>query len=222
MLGPLDRTANPLVLVAPVRLELWHAREIEVEMGRAARRPSRPREHYAENVLMLVVPDQRAERQELACRLGRIPLGRIAGRSWALSVERFDPPHDVADLRLEREQVVPTGLDLYEQAVEGGDVDPDGVIAALERLDEGRPRPGKGIEHPAARGHVPAEHRLDELRDELPEVGVEPVDVLRPLPLGKVALRPRELEVDLGVERILRRGHEENPSPDTGGVLAWP
>jgi hypothetical protein len=34
---------------------------------------------------------------------------------------------------------------------------------------------------------VPFEHRLDELRDELPEVRVEPVNVLRPLALRKIS-----------------------------------
>src|SRR2546425_898376 len=37
---------------------------------------------------------------------------------------------------------------------------------------------------PPALRHVSAEQRLDELRDELPEVRVEAVDVLRPLALG--------------------------------------
>ena len=36
---------------------------------------------------------------------------------------------------------------------------------------------------------------------------MEPVDVLRPLALGQVPLRPGELEVDVRVERILGAGH---------------
>ena len=36
---------------------------------------------------------------------------------------------------------------------------------------------------------------------------MEPVDVLRPLALGQVPLGPREVEVDVGVERVLGRGH---------------
>src|SRR5439155_4960849 len=54
---------------------------------------------------------------------------------------------------------------------------------------------------------VPLEQRLDELRDELPQVGMEAVDVLRPLALGQVALGPGKLQVDAGVEGVLRRGH---------------
>ena len=54
---------------------------------------------------------------------------------------------------------------------------------------------------------VAREQHLDELRDELAEVRVEPMDVLRPLPLGKVTLGPGEREIDLGIEGVLRRGH---------------
>jgi len=50
-----------------------------------------------------------------------------------------------------------------------------------------------------------AEELLDELGDELPQVRVEAVDVLRPLALGQVTLRPGELCVELGVDRVLRR-----------------
>ena len=51
------------------------------------------------------------------------------------------------------------------------------------------------------------EQRLDELRHELPEVRVQPVDVLRPLPLGQVALRPGKVEIELAVQGVLRRSH---------------
>ena len=57
-------------------------------------------------------------------------------------------------------------------------------------------------------GHdVALEERLDELRHELAEVRVKAVDVLRPLALGEVGLRPRERQVDPAVQRLLRRGH---------------
>ncbi len=36
---------------------------------------------------------------------------------------------------------------------------------------------------------------------------MQTVDVLRPLALGKLALGPRELEVDVGVESLLRPRH---------------
>ena len=58
-----------------------------------------------------------------------------------------------------------------------------------------------------ARDEVAAEQHLHELRDELAEVRMQPVDVLRPLPLGQVTLRPGEVELEVSVESILRRSH---------------
>ena len=43
---------------------------------------------------------------------------------------------------------------------------------------------------------------------------MQPVDVLRPLALGQLPLRPREREVELAVERLLRR------APPTAGFAA--
>ena len=54
---------------------------------------------------------------------------------------------------------------------------------------------------------VPLEERLDELGHELAEVRVQPVDVLRPLAFGQIALRPGEIQVQLAVENVLRRSH---------------
>src|SRR4029450_4592078 len=113
----------------------------------------------------------------------------------APAFELPQPPHDLPELRLEREQVVPPRLDLHEQAVEGGDVDAGRVVAALEALDQSRPGARKGGEHPPAARHVALEQDLDELWDELPEVRVKPVDVLRAHPLGQVALRAPEIAI---------------------------
>ncbi len=111
----------------------------------------------------------------------------------------------LAQLLLEREQVVARGLHAHEQRVERGDVHPGRVVARLERLHERRARAGERVEHAPAARHEAAEQHLDELRDELAEVRVEPVHVLRPHALGQVALGPREGEVDLAVEGLLRR-----------------
>ena len=54
---------------------------------------------------------------------------------------------------------------------------------------------------------IAVEQDLDELRDELAVVRVEPVDVLRPLALGQLGLRPGEVEVQRRVQLILRDGH---------------
>ncbi len=122
MLGALDRPADPLVLVAPVRLQLRRAREVEVVVRRSARRPRGTGQNDAKDVLVEVLADQVTEGEELATGLRREPLGGIAGRLGA-AVECLDPPHDLADLRLERKEVVPPRLDSHEQTVEGGDVD---------------------------------------------------------------------------------------------------
>ena len=39
---------------------------------------------------------------------------------------------------------------------------------------------------------------------------MEPVDVLRPLALGQLPLRPGEREVELAVEGLLRRRHGDD------------
>src|SRR5262249_46866139 len=67
-----------------------------------------------------------------------------------------------------------------------------------ERVVDARPGP-----------EVALEEHLHELRDELAEVRMEAVDVLRPFDLRKLRLRPRELEVDLAVELALRGRHEK-------------
>ena len=69
------------------------------------------------------------------------------------------------------------------------------------------PEPANGSSDGAARRHVAAKELLDELRDVLAQVRVQPVHVLRPLALGQVALRPREIEVQAGVQLLLRRSH---------------
>src|SRR5437764_12968298 len=83
---------------------------------------------------------------------------------------------------------------------ERGDVDPGRVEAALERLHECRPRARERIEHVLAAAEVACEQDLDELRDELPEIGMEAVYVLRATTFGHVAFRPRQVETDVRVE----------------------
>ena len=65
------------------------------------------------------------------------------------------------------------------------------------------PEPANGSQHQPPGMPVTAEEDLDELRHVLPEIRMQPVDVLRPLPFGKLRLGPRQLEVDLVVERSL-------------------
>ena len=111
-----------------------------------------------------------SEVPELGRGARRVPLRQIAARPAARDAPRRRVR--VAQLLLEPEQVVASGLDPHEQAVEGGDVYPHGVVSRLERLHERRPGPRERIEHASPVSHVPREQRLDELRDELPEIGV--------------------------------------------------
>ena len=122
---------------------------------------------------MLVVVDEGAVEQELGRRPRRVPgveVGIRARRSRG--VETLEPPKRVAQLALEREEVVLRGLHAHEEAVERGHVDAGCVPPALERLDERRPRAGERIEDVPRAREVPLEQRLDELRHELPEVRV--------------------------------------------------
>jgi hypothetical protein len=75
-------------------------------------------------------------------------------------------------------------VDVHQHAVEGRDVHSGGVQPALERLHERRAGPGEGIEDVLPRTEVARQQHLDELRDELPQVRVQPVNVPRAFALG--------------------------------------
>src|SRR5207244_652843 len=108
-------------------------------------------------------------------RLRREPAAHVRTRPLRRTprLEAVEAPARVAELVLEREQVVLPRLDVDEEAVERGDVDAGRVEAGLERLHERRPRPGERIEHVLPRDEVAPEQRLDQLRDELAEVRME-------------------------------------------------
>ena len=203
----LDRPAFAPVLVTPVGLGLRRAREVEVEVRRPASRAGGAREDDAEDVGVLVVHEQRAEAQQLARGARRVPVPDESVRPARCALPALEPAQTVAQLRLERERVVAAGLDAHQQAVEGGDVAAGRAHAALERLDEGGAGAGERVEHALAADEVALEQHLDELRDELPEVRVEAVDVLGADALGQLGLGPREVEVEVGVERFLGRRH---------------
>ncbi len=202
------RPARALVLVAPVLVELRRTREVEVEVRRPPGGAGGAGEDHAQDVCVLVAVDERPEEEQLGGGFRRVPVAderrHVAER---LQLEAAEPGQRVAKLAFEDEEVVALGLDPHQQAVERRDVDADRIPAALERLDERRPRAGERIEHARAGCDVALQQRLDELRNELAEVRVKAVDVLRPHALRQVAFRPGELEIDLGVEGVLRGGH---------------
>ena len=216
--GGLHRPARPLVLVTPVGRALGGAREVEVEVRRPPRRSGCPGEHDAQDVGVLVLRNHRSERQQLAGGARREPPSDVRALPFGRCLERVESSHHLPQLALEHEGVVALRLDPHQERVERGDVDPARVEAALERLHERRPGAGERIEDMSARPEVASEQRLDELRDELAQVRMKPVDVLRPLALGQVALGPRELEVDVAVERILGRGHAPPEFYGTAGT----
>src|ERR671930_1966453 len=113
----------------------------------------------------------------------------------------------VTQLLLEYERVVLARLHAREEAVERRDVDPRRVETTLERLHERRPGPRKGIQHMLADAEITPEQHLDQLRDELPQIRMQAVDVLRTLALRELSFRPRELEIDVGVQSLLSSSH---------------
>ena len=127
-------------------------------------------------------------------------------------------------LVFKHERVVRPSLYVHQQAIERGDVDARRVEAALECLHECRPGTREWIEDVLTGPKVSPEQHLDELRDELAEIGVEPVDVLCPLAFGQLALRPRELEIDVRIEGVLGRCHPPRfdgslPTPQNASAI---
>ena len=121
--------------------------------------------------------------KQLAERLRRIPPREPGGRACS----RAPPPARALEhsskRQLELAQRVTVRLDAREQAVEGRDVAARGVDSERIRLDEGRPGAYERVVDSIAAREVAAQEGLDELRDELAEVGMEAMDVLRALGL---------------------------------------
>ena len=149
-----------------------------------------------------------SEREQLLRGQRLVPAAHVCVRPRG-RLQRIEPLDDVVDLVAQRLDVVARGLDAHEQAVEGGQLGTGRVQPRLERLHERRPRSGERIEHVPADGEIPIEQHLDELRDELAVVGMEPVHVLRAHVLGQRGLGPGELQVQRRVQLLLRDGHEK-------------
>src|SRR5207253_9288549 len=103
----LDRTALAPVLVTPVRRALRSPREVEVEVRRPARRTSRPRQHDAQDIRMLVVLYEAAEEEQLRRRPRRVPVPDKARdrRLRPRALETGEPGQRIPQLRLEHERV---------------------------------------------------------------------------------------------------------------------
>src|SRR5580704_14497435 len=103
--------------------------------------------------------------------------------------------------QLEGPEGIHRRLDPCEQAVERRHVASDRICTEGVRLDERRPRTDEWVIHATPGREIPLEEHLDQLRDVLSKVRVQLVDMLGALRLGEIRLRPRKLQVDLGVER---------------------
>ena len=156
---------------------------------------------------MPVVRDQLAKAEELGDGPRRIPIAQVAARASPAPRQRLDARGHVLQLLTQLRQVIRRRLHAHQKAVERRDIHAGRVEPGLERLDECRPRAGERIEHMVTAREIAVEQHLDELRDELAVVRVEPVDVLRPLALGQLGLRPREVEVQRRVQLVLGDGH---------------
>ena len=154
---------------------------------------------------MLVLVHKRAECEQLARGAGGVPTAYV--RRGPLAGRLSDARVGHTQLLFEDKRVVGARLDVHQQAVERSHVDARCIEPALERLDERRPGAGERVEDMLARTKVAREQRFDELRNELAQVRMQPVDVLRPLTLGKVTLGPGEREIDVSVEGVLGQGH---------------
>ena len=168
-------------------------------MRGAAGRSRRASEDDAQHIRRADLLDERAEVQKLLRCRRRVPGANVGATRRAGSAPSARRPRPLRAPR-EGHGAAPRGcsgrvLTRIEQSVEPGDVDAGGVVAGLERLHERRPRARERIENASARRDVALEQRLDELRDELAEVGVQAMDVLRPLALGQRGLRPGQLEI---------------------------
>ena len=206
----LDRPALAPVLVAPVRRPLGRragsrgrsASSAAPSARRArARRAGRPRARSRST------SERKASSSAAACGAYQSRTNRELGPAGRVSSKRSSRASASRSSDSSTNGLYSRVLTRISRQLKAATSTPHGVVAALERLHERRPRARERVEHAAAAGDIPLEQRLDELRDELAEVRMEPVDVLRPLALGQLALRPRELEVDAAVERVLSRGH---------------
>src|SRR5206468_12024924 len=133
--------------------------------------------------------DPLPEGQELRHRARREPTAQVRAPPGRLHpLLALGEEDDVGE---ERRRVVDAGLRALEQTIESGDITAGGARAEGVRLDERRARAGERIPDELARRRVALEEDLGELGDELAEIRMEPVDVLRPLPLGQLLFGPR-------------------------------
>ena len=197
-----DGPARLPVLVAEVLGRDGLPGKIEIVVSRAPGGARSPRKDDA--------PEPGIGRTWHACAEGE-QLANRARRKPPVQVRRGVPRHGLAlrlpelnDVREQSLRVVHRRLRFGEHAVERRHVTARSPHAERVGFDERRPRAGKRIPDEVAGRAIAPQEDFRELWHELPEIRMQPVHVLRPLALGKVGFRPRELEIDLTVEGGLR------------------
>ena len=199
-------------------------------MRRPSRRTGRAREHDAQHIGRADLLDERPEVQQLLGRCRRKPGAHVGGWRRGDSGPRGSNASASACAqsrsRRSASRLYGRVLTRASSALKPGDVDTGRVVPGLERLHERRARARERIEHASAGGDVPVEQRLDELRDELAEVRVQTVNVLRPLALRQRRLGPGQLEIVRLVERFLGGRHAPGfaarpPRPAVGSATTW-
>src|SRR6266545_3252404 len=193
-----DRPADATVLVAEVLLLDGLGREIEVVVTGEPCGARRAGEDHLPELGVLRSCDSLAKSGELGDRAVREPALQVGGAGRRLGGRLRSREADDVDQK--RAGLVRGRLDPHQQAVEGGHVAAGRAGTEGVRLDKRRARPSERIPHEVPGPGMPAEEDFGELGHELSQVWMEAVHVLRPLTLGQLLLRPRELEVDFLVE----------------------
>src|SRR4029077_2969076 len=168
-------------------------------------RARRAAEHDAQHIGVDVIVHELTKAEQLASRLRREPVAQVAVRPLTRGLANALARR--TELALEHKGVVAASFHLHQEAIEGSDVRAGRVEPRLRSLHECPSGARERIEDVLPSNEVALQERLDELRDEFAEIRVEPVDVLRPLALGEVCLRPGEIQVELAIKGVLRRGH---------------
>ena len=199
VVGPLDRPADAVMLVALVWPPHRLAGGVEGVVGHQPGRAGCPRGDDREHLGHGRFWQRPGESLHLGQRGRGQPLPQVGvGGAWIGGQRQC-----ALQLGRDHGQGMVAGLCPHHQAVEGGDVAAHCVDAEHVGLDQGGARSGKGVVDQRPRPERAPQQRLGQLGRELAQVGVQPVHVLGALPLGKLRLRPGQLIVDPRVQRGL-------------------
>ncbi len=182
----IDRPAGSLVLVTVVLTASRQSRKIEIEVSRLSSGPSRPRQDDAPNISNRVIEtlDCRTIREQLAKRLLAEPLPKPRGSApQVIGPGSSSLLEGALETKLHGRQRVCACLNACQQAIERGDIASDGICPKGIGLNKRCSRSDKRVIHTVTRSKVATQKGFDELRDELSEIRMKRMNVLRPLEL---------------------------------------